>query len=112
MFTLQSICIALNAIPLGTLRRVKPVNTGSQKHVTEKLKNAEKNPKPSGDLIPHNMQSRHAPEEPVFAHVLHIIMDCSGGLGQLVLAYPYSQAVKRVQWHYNSIIQSYELKVK
>ena len=28
------------------------------------VKNAEKNPRPSGDLIPHNMQSRHAPREP------------------------------------------------
>ena len=46
------------------MRRLKPVNTGSHKHVTEMLKNAEKNPRPSSDLIPSNMQSRHAPEEP------------------------------------------------
>ena len=46
------------------MRRLKPVNTGSLKHVTKTLKNAEKNPRPSGDLIPHNTQSRHAPEEP------------------------------------------------
>ena len=46
------------------MRRLKPVNTGSHKHVTKMLKNTEKNPRPSGDLIPHNMQSRHAPEEP------------------------------------------------
>ena len=46
------------------MRRLKPVNTGSLKHVTEMLKNAEKNPRPSGVLIPRNMQPRHAPEEP------------------------------------------------
>ena len=40
------------------------MNIGSLKHVTETLKNAERNPRPSGDLIPRNMQSRHAPEEP------------------------------------------------
>ena len=45
-------CVSVNAIPLGTLRRLKPVNTGSHKHVTETLKNAEENPRPSGDLIP------------------------------------------------------------
>ena len=43
------------------MRRLKPVNTGSHKHVTETLKNAEKNPRPSGNLIPSNMQSRHVP---------------------------------------------------
>ena len=32
------------------MRRLKPVNTGSLKHVTEMLKNAEKNPRPNGDL--------------------------------------------------------------
>ena len=46
------------------MRRLKPVNTGSHKHVTKPLKNAEINPRPSGDLIPSNMQSRHAPKEP------------------------------------------------
>ena len=46
------------------MRRLKPVNTGSQKHVTETLKNTEKNPRLSGDLIPRNVQSRHVPEEP------------------------------------------------
>ena len=46
------------------MRRLKPVNTGSHKHVTETLKNAEENPRLSGDLIPSNMQSRHAPKEP------------------------------------------------
>ena len=40
------------------------MNTGSLKHVTKTLKNAETNPRPSGDLIPCNMQSRHTPEEP------------------------------------------------
>ena len=40
------------------------MNTGSLKHVTKTLKNAVKNPRPSGDLIPRNMQSRHVPEEP------------------------------------------------
>ena len=40
------------------------MNTGSQRHVTEMLKNTENNHRPSGDLILHNMQSRHAPEEP------------------------------------------------
>ena len=39
------------------------MNTGSHKRVTKMLKNAEKNPRPSGDLIPSNMQSRHAPKE-------------------------------------------------
>ena len=42
----------------------RPVNTGSQKHVSETVKNAEKNPRPSDDLIPRNMQSRHVPREP------------------------------------------------
>ena len=46
------------------MRRLKPVNTGSHKHVTKTLKNVEKNPRRSGDLIPRNMQSRHVPEEP------------------------------------------------
>ena len=46
------------------MRRLKPVNTGSQKHGIKTLKNAEKNPRPSSDLIPSNMQSRHLPEEP------------------------------------------------
>ena len=46
------------------MRRLKPVNTGSHKHVTETLNDAEKNPRPSSDLIPRNMQSRHVPEEP------------------------------------------------
>ena len=41
------------------MRRLKPVNTGSQKHVNKMLKKAEKNPRPSGDLISRNMQSRH-----------------------------------------------------
>ena len=45
------------------MRRLKPVNTGSHKHVTETIKKAEKNPRPSGDLILRYMQSRHAPEE-------------------------------------------------
>ena len=40
------------------------MNTGSHKHVTEMWKNAEKNPRPSSDLIPRNMQSRHVPKEP------------------------------------------------
>ena len=43
------------------MRRLKPV---SHKHVTKMLKNAEKILRPSGDLIPSNMQSRHAPKEP------------------------------------------------
>ena len=43
----------------GPVRRLKPVNTGSLKHVTETLKNAERNSRPYGDLIPRNMQSRH-----------------------------------------------------
>ena len=46
------------------MSRLKPVNTGSHKHVTKTLKNAEKNPRPSGDLIPCNIQSRNAPKEP------------------------------------------------
>ena len=46
----------LNAIPLGTCENaIKPVNTKSLKHVTKTLKNEEKNPRPSGDLIPRNM---------------------------------------------------------
>ena len=40
------------------------MNTGSLEHVTKTLKNAERNPRPSGDLIPSNMQSKHAPKEP------------------------------------------------
>ena len=72
----------------GPRRRLKPVNTGSLKHVTEMLKNAEKNPRPSGDLIPRNMQSRHAPEEPqqlgsvIFsAFDLYLIIDFSPARG-------------------------------
>ena len=37
---------SVNAIPLGTCKEVKPVNTGSHKHVTKMLKNAEKIPDP------------------------------------------------------------------
>ena len=44
----------------GPMRRLKPVNTGSQKHVTEMLKNAEKHPRPSGHLIPHNITTRYS----------------------------------------------------
>ena len=54
----------LNAIPLWTHEKAKACNTGSLKHVTETLKNAEKIPRPSGDLIPCNMKSRLVPEEP------------------------------------------------
>ena len=66
------------------MRRLKPVNTGSQKHVTEMLKNAEKHPRPSGDLIPRNMQSMYVPEKPqqlgsvIFsAFNLYLIIDFS-----------------------------------
>ena len=46
------------------MRRLKPVNTESYKHVTKMLKNADKNPRTSGDLVPSNMQSRNTPKEP------------------------------------------------
>ena len=63
-----------------------PVNTGSQIHVTETLKNAEKIPRPSGDLIPRNMQSRHVSEEPqqpgsVIFSALYLIIDFSPARG-------------------------------
>ena len=63
LFCIAIICghdITTWCYPMGPVRRLKPVNTGSHKH----LKNAEKNPRPGGDLILHYMQSRHAPEEP------------------------------------------------
>ena len=64
------------------------MNTGSQKHVTEMLKNAEKHPRPSGDSIPRNMQSMYVPEEPqqlgsvIFsAFNLYLIIVCSPAMG-------------------------------
>ena len=33
------------------MRKLKPVNAGSHKHVTKMLKNADKNPRPSSDLV-------------------------------------------------------------
>ena len=70
------------------MRRLKPMNTWSHKRVTEMLKNAEKNPRPSGDLIPSNMQSRHVPEEPqqsgpeiLSAFNLYLIIDFSSSRG-------------------------------
>ena len=84
------------------MRRLKPVNTGSQKHVTEMLKNAEKNPRPSGDLIPCNMQSRHVPEEPqqlgsvIFsASNLYLTTDFSPARVFFRKSYPTSRPVAR-----------------
>ena len=35
--------LLLSAIPLGICEKARPVNTGSQKHVSKTVKNAEKN---------------------------------------------------------------------
>ena len=67
MFVSLAFCgkrLSVNAIPLGTFEKAKACQYRESETCNCNVEECRKNSRPSSDLIPHNMQSRNAPEEP------------------------------------------------